>query len=413
MTHTKTQPLSLRQNTLWNALGCMFYLGCQWLTTILVVTLSDDFDNSGALAFAMATGIVFASIALYKVRTFQVSDVGGEFSGQNYVAFRFVTILAAFIVCVIYLSCIADARSYLALSLLYLIFKADESFADVLYGIEQCHERMDYIGKSQFIRGIVSLAGFAIPLMLTDNLAIAIICMALSCMMVTLFYDIPHARLFEVIRPRISKAQIVHLGGACFLAMLASLCANAIVSLVRQYFGIVDGQELLGIYASVATPAVLVQVAATYLYSPMIGSLAKTRCELGRSAFLRSFFKILGLLAVVITVVVAALSIIGDPLLNFVFGTRIAPYTYLFPYVLASTGVIGLLFYVNDVLIIVRRMRVLLVCDLISLGIALGSAVVLIPMYEMNGINIAIIVGAGFGVIASIAGVLFKGRSSK
>lgn len=50
--------------------------------------------------------------------------------------------------------------------------------------------------------------------------------------------------------------------------MLDSLLTNSIVSSVRLHYGIANGSEALGHYAtSVATPAVLIQVADTYLYS--------------------------------------------------------------------------------------------------------------------------------------------------
>ena len=160
MPNSRTEPLSLRKNTIWNAFGCFFYLGCQWLTTVLVVVLSDGYANSGALAFGMSTGIIFASIALYKIRTFQVSDLDNEYSGQNYIAFRIITIVSAAVFCLMYLTLATNDSTYLSASLLYLLFKADECFSDVLYGIEQRNERMDYIGKSQIIRGIVSLGGF-------------------------------------------------------------------------------------------------------------------------------------------------------------------------------------------------------------------------------------------------------------
>ena len=76
-------PLSTKKNALWNAAGCIFYLGCQWLTTVLVVVLSTDYNNSGALAFAMSVGSMFASISLYKMRTYQVSDISCEHSAKR------------------------------------------------------------------------------------------------------------------------------------------------------------------------------------------------------------------------------------------------------------------------------------------------------------------------------------------
>ena len=72
----------------------------------------------------------------------------------------------------------------------------------MLYGIDQRGGRMDYIGKSQLMRGVLSLVGFAAPLALFDNLVAGILGMAVCCMLVTLLYDIPHARRFAPCGPR-------------------------------------------------------------------------------------------------------------------------------------------------------------------------------------------------------------------
>ncbi len=397
MPNSKTEALSLKQNTLWNSIGCLFYLGCQWLTTVLVVTLSTGYGNSGILAFAMSAGIIFASIALYKIRTYQVSDLEGQFSSQNYIAFRFITIVGGALFCFLYLLAIGTDSSLLLASMLYLLFKADETFSDVIYGIYQKNERMDYIGKSQLIRGFVSLTAFCTPLVAGASLNIAIISMALCCMCVTLLFDLPHVHLFGSVRPSIKPKSAISLARICLPAMLASLCANAVVSVVRQYFGLTFGDDALGIYAAVATPAVLVQVAATYLYMPAIGALTRAWIHQSERSFHASFTRILTIMVAVIALLIAVLSAFGGPLLQMVYGESIASSIYLFPYVLIATGCIGLLMYIDDVLIVVRDMHWLLACNAIALACSIGSALIYIPLFYMNGINFAIITGAGVG----------------
>lgn len=406
MLYSKTEPLTLKANTLWNAIGCFFYLGCQWLITVLVVTLSQGYANSGALAFAMSTGIIFASIALYKIRTFQVSDLDNEYSGQNYIAFRLITIASGAAFCLVYLSLTANSESYMGVSLLYLIFKADETFSDVLYGIEQRHNRMDYIGKSQIMRGFASLIGFAIPLAVSGNLLLAIAGMTLCCMIITFGYDLQKAKVFSSIRPSISKIKTISLAKACFFAMIGSLLANSIVSVVRQYFGLTYGDEALGIYASIATPAILIQVAATYLYSPMIGSLAHSWRVDSAPRFRIRFGKILAAIAAVVVLLVVLLSFIGNNLLVLVFGPSIASYTYIFPFVLIATGSVGLLFYANDVLIVLRQTKTMLLCNALALLLSLTCALVIVPTVGMNGLNYSIIAGTLFGTLACCLAVL-------
>lgn len=399
-------PLTTMQNTLWNAAGCVFYLGCQWLTTVLVVRISQDYSASGNLAFAMAVGIIFASIALYKIRTFQVSDLHGEYSESEYVTFRLATILLGFCVCAVYLPITSQCSMSLIIpSAAYLLFKADESFSDVIYGIYQQNGRMDFIGISQFARGVLSLGCFSVGLYLTKNLTCAILLMALGCFLVTCLYDLRHAQLFADVRPRFVTTPLKGLAKTCFTAMVASLLANSIVSVVRQYFGIEFGSEQLGYYASVATPAVLIQVAASYLYSPLIGTLAQ-KLEEGRAAFLRSFAKTLVLLLVVVGVFIGLLSFFGNTLLALAFGQSIADYAYLFPYVLIATASIGVLFYVNDVLIIKRCMRWMLASNTLALVCALVAAVALTHAIGMNGINFSIVIGAVAGIVFGMIAVL-------
>lgn len=403
MSPKNTRPLSLRANALWNAIGCLFYLGCQWLTTVLVVRLSSNYENSGALAFAMANGIIFASIGLYKIRTFQVSDVSNEFSSHDYIGFRFVTILIGLVWSAIYLplSCSGNIQ-LLSASVAYLAFKSDEVFSDVLYGIDQRAYRMDYIGKSQLMRGALSLLGFSLPLYFLDNLVAGILGMALCCIAVTFFYDLPHARSLDAISPSWNRQRLISLARSCLLAMLGSLCANGIVSLVRQYYGVTFGSEALGIYASVATPAVLIQVSATYLYSPMIGSLAETLQQQGPSAFLKRFFIVFAQIAGVLAIFIAVLSIAGDWGLQLVFGPSIAGYTYLFPFVLMATACVGILFYTNDVLVILRETGSMLVCNLVALVAALALAVPCTALWDMNGINFSIICGCLIAIVLSL-----------
>lgn len=387
----KTTPLSTKANTIWNGLGCLFYLGCQWVTTLLVVVLSSNYDNSGILAFAMSIGNMFAAVALYKIRTYQVSDTKDTYSADAYVGFRLVSVAASGILATCYLLLITKSVPMIIASLLYMAFKADESFNDVFYGIEQKQRRMDYIGKSQVMRGFASLVGFSVPLALTGNLYAAIIGMTVCCMCVTILYDRRNAMMFGFSKPSISRDQAIKLGRACLMPTIANLLATSIVSVVRQRYGIAYGEELLGIYASVATPAVLVQAAASYLYSPLIGILAECKADKGSSSFIKMFFKILLMLLVCILLLVVVCSVPGQAFLTAVYGASIADYVWLLPYALIATGSVALLYYVNDVLIVLRNGGGQLIINVAALALATLLIGPLAASFAMNGINLAII----------------------
>lgn len=408
--NSKTIPLSTKSNALWNAVGCFFYLGCQWLTTIFVVLFSTDFENSGILAFAMSTGNMFSAIGLYKIRTYQVSDIKSVFSPNNYVGFRFATIGASAAATIIYLLLSTGLSTFTFASIAYLLFKADETLNDVFFGIEQKSNRMDYIGKSQFLRGIATILGFTVPLILFDSLILAVLGMALMCMSITLIYDCRNAMMFGFTRPSISRTQIKQLALACLMPTIANFLATSIVSMARQKYGLLFGEEMLGIYASIATPAVLVQAAASYLYSPLIGRLALTLSDNGIQAFRHGLIKTMGAMIIAICtmcIIVSGIGIWGLPML---FGRAVASYVWIFPYVLISTGCVALLYFINDMLIILRKGATQLIINAVALIVTIMSLKPLTEMISMNGVNVAVIIGCA---LATIAGLVYIFASKK
>ena len=400
----KTAPLSLKANALWNSVGSVFYLGCQWLTTVFVVLLSSGYDNSGVLAFVMGTGVVFSAIGVYGIRPYQVSDIEARYSNSNYIGFRLITNSIGILICILYTLFISGSASMVVTTALYLLFKADECFADVLYGIYQSNYRMDYIGVSQIIRGVVSLSAFSLGLICFDDLNIAIVAMTGSCLLVTMLYDLPHASLFGSVVPHISLHAAYSLAKECFFGMLACTLIGWISTIARQLYGLMDGDASLGIYAALAAPAVLVQVAANYLYSPFLRDLAKS-AKKGRVFFLKHFFKILCILIGAVITLIAVVAPLGTVALPVVYGDSIADYVWVFPWVLVATGSLGILYYFYNTLIALRLFVVAILMATIGFAVAIALSAVLIPISGMNGINLAIVGGALVGSLVSFFGI--------
>lgn len=392
-------PLSVKQNALWNGIGCTVYQGCQWLITVLVVVLSANYENSGILAYAMTIGNILTPVATYSMRTFQVSDIENKYSQQNYIGFRFITMIIGLLVTLAYTLAITPSATTVATVVIYLVFKLDESFSTVLYGIDQKAYRMDYIGVSQFVRGALSLGAFSCVLYVTKNLDAAVATMFASCFLVTLFYDLPHSKRFGSILPSIKAAQAATLLRVCFPAVLSSLFCGMVVSVARQYFGIVNGDEALGIYAAVATPSVVIQLFAQYLYNPAIGPIAEKWVHGTKQELVGYLFKLLGVMLGAIAVVVVILSLAGSPLLVLVFGQSIVDYTFLFPPVLISTGLIAFMWFCTDVLVVFRNFKGVLLANSVALGVCLASMQFFIGLWYMNGVTFAIIAAYVVGLI--------------
>lgn len=387
----KKKELSTKQNLIWNTCGCFIYQACQWLTTIFVVTLSSTYENSGILAFAMASGNIFSAIATYNMRTFQVSDVDDEYSPQNYIGFRVATVCGAFAIFALYSVAVSPTSETLVCMLIYLAFKSDEAFVNVLYGIDQKASRMDYIGISQGVRGILSIVAFVVGLAITGNLAIALTAMFTACLMVTLLYDAPVSGRLEKIRPMLSRSLFAALLRKCAPIVAALVVYGLVATLSRQYYGIVYGEELLGIYAAVATPCVLVQVMANYLYSPFLVPLSKEWWQGERRRFTVLLMKIIGALIVVSLACTVGAALVGPGLLQIIYGDSIADYSWMITPAVIAASLMAVNYFLTDLFTLLRRFGLALSINAIALFVCIASIAPLTQQMGMNGINVALI----------------------
>ena len=187
--------LSVKANMLWNSLGSMTYLACQWLITIVVVRLSSGYEDAGLLSLAMSVVGIFGTFANYKMGTYQISDISRENTLGEYMGFRCLTLAGSFVACMAYawLTCASYALITVAL---FYCFKAVGLIIDILHGEDQINRRMDYIGKSFMLQGVSTLAAFTVVYVLTQDLNIAIVAMLVAAIGVLVLFDIPHCHRF-------------------------------------------------------------------------------------------------------------------------------------------------------------------------------------------------------------------------
>ncbi|MGI6217152.1 MAG: lipopolysaccharide biosynthesis protein [Coriobacteriales bacterium] len=398
---SRPEPLDIKRNMLFNTIGSLTYQGCLWVTTVLVVILSDGYTDSGILSFAMTVGNMFTAIGTYSMRTYQVSDVRNKYSQATYVGFRLLTLVIGLGILSVYSFLVCpDSQTFIAV-IAFLIFKIDEGFCDVLYGVDQRGERMDYIGISQFIRGLLVVLAFSAGMMLTQDIVIAILLMVPAGLLITFCWDIPHSKRIVDIRPRLSKQDAKELLTSCLPLVAETLFLGMIVSVARQYFANAYGNDQLGIYATIATPAVLVQAAARYLYAPVLVPLSEKWDESPKKAFLPYFKRTLAIMMTGILIAIPLLSLVGSWALDLVYGERVSGYTYLFTNVLISTSTLTLLYYLTDVLVLCRDIKGSLIVASISLIMTLALMVPLEAAFFMQGINYVVILATSVGIVVA------------
>lgn len=385
--------LTTKQNMLWNSVGSLVYMGCQWLMTILVVRLSPDFVAAGELGLAMAIYNVFAPAAIYRMYTYQVSDVTGENEVGEYLAFRAITCGLALFALVLYTVVSCQPETWGAI-VLFAVSKICSLMVDVLHGQDQLCSRMDYVGRSLTMQGISSLVIFAVVFKFAGSLELCFVVMSLATLLIGALYDYPRTKQFGRVSFGISRKKAFYLIESCLPIVFATIACSAASTFPRQALSQIWGTDSLGIYSSVATIAVIIQACAAYVYNPLLGNLARLHYQ-GDVRGVKGYIAKIGMGIMAVSVIcIAALWFCGPYLLRFVVGTSVDPYAYLLLPAIGSALMIAIVGFLSDVLVSFRCFRGSFIGSVFAF---VSSAVVTVPFVRMWGMN-----GVSFVVIASM-----------
>lgn len=387
--------LSVSQNALYNSVGTIFYCFCQWITSaLLVVHLSPEnmsVSNAGLLQLAISVTNIFYSVSNYSVRTYQISDTQNKYSNGDYVGTRFITAAISVALCVIYVLILGYSAKSVLCIVFYMFYKLSETFCDVLHGIDQKNYRMDYVGISYIIRGVVSVAVFAAVLIVIGDVLVAIAAMAVSTLLVVALYDTRCTARLGSIKPVFNKKIITTLLITCLPAVVSTTSFTAITSVPRQMLEGMHGEEALGYYGTIATPLVVVQVMATSIFNPMLTQLAEFYNCGKISEFIKRLLKNLVLLIGIAAFVYLCVVFLGEFAVGIVFGKEYVPYTYLMYGIVGCTTMYVVSWLCTNILIIMRKLKVCMIASLIALAVSALIARPFINLFDMNGVSFSII----------------------
>lgn len=402
--------LSIKQNMLWNTSGSLAYLVCQWLITVLVVRLSDGYDAAGVLALGMAVSNIFSPIGYFKVRAFQVSDLNEEYSAGQYLAFRLLSTTVA-LVCMTVYAAASCANDSIPAVVAYCVYSCVPIIADVYHGAAQQKNRLDVAGKDLTARGILSLAAFYVGMAVTHSLLVSLVAMTLVTGAVVLFY-LPRS-LKHIIGPYsldFKRAKMMALFTACLPAAVALVFAGSIPAIPRQVLGAMFGASALGAYASVASPVVVVQMGTQYIYSPLLSSFAQCYLAKDTSGFLRLFAKVFVAIIVLAAVSLIGFAWLGEWVLGLIYGDSIRAFSYLLLPLVCCTICTAFLWFLGDLLVVVRDMKGNLACFSAAFVVCAACSYPMLAVFGLNGASYATMAGLIVGMVLSFTRLLLSMR---
>ena len=389
-TPSRTAPLSIKANMLWNSAGSFTYMLAQWLTTVLVVRMSVGFDVAGIYTYVMSIYTIFSSVAEYRMYVYQVSDIHDEYKVGEYFVFKCLTSCISIVATMAYAFVTSEPSLWLPI-FLYLIYKDLGLILDAFHAEEQKKERMDYIGISVGLQGIGSLMSFWIVFGITQNLNWTIFAMAIVTALIGVFYDLPRIRWFADFKLRISAGKVRKLLVCCFPGVIALVALAGSGSIPRQYLLTAMGESALGAYGTIAAPLAIIQACASYIFNPLLGYLTVAYEENDTRRFSRLMGLTVGGTILVGLACAVLLYFFGDMLYALIYGEEVLSYMYLIPLLIVSSVTMSFATFLNTLMVALRNFKATLVGGLLSLAVSLGTMVPFVWLFQLNGATLSLI----------------------
>ena len=331
----ETQPLSLRTNFSWIFAGNLVYAAGLWATLMLLAKLADAV-MLGQFALGLAISTPVFMLANLSLRNVLVTDAREHTPFGGYLGLGLITTpLALLVVAAITLGCDysgSTARVVMAVALA----KAMESISLLLYGLMQRRERMDRVGRSLILRGLLPPVGMGLCLWLTGEVLWGALAMAAGWGLVLLAHDLPGAaRLLaglrgksatgDTLKPIFDAGILRNLLVTAFPLGLTFMFVALNLNMPRYFFD----EHNLGIFAAVASPILVGNTVIQSLGQASLPRLARACADRDRAAFSSLLLKLLGLATLLGAGGLALALLAGGPILELLFTAEIAEHTHL------------------------------------------------------------------------------------
>ena len=385
----RAKELSIGENIAWNSIGNFVYLIAQWALSYIVVRVL-GYGPAGTFSLAMSIGNCLNAIATYTMRNYQVSDLKGDYSDNQYILSRAITSGISLLACIVFTG-LNPYDGYTSLCIIaYMVFKISEAVSDVYQGILQRANRMDYIGKAYILKSLVDLALYCGILLATNDLLFAICGLSIGSTAIVCIYERATARPFSNQKKTSSDVKedlgrVLGLLIACLPIAAYGLFFNTMGQVPRYALEFMLGSEKLGIYTSVAMPVTLVQVSANYLFVPLTAPLAQCYLDKNSKRFYDIIKKVSIAIAIIAVCAFAGFGLLGKPVMRLLFGDSILPHLYLLNPLIVCSILVALSWFLSAALTVIRQLKGQLLLSLSSFILSCILSPLLISLFGMNG----------------------------
>ena len=382
-----------KRDYFWNSLGVF----SQTITSpILLIVVSRTHGEAGVAIFTLlfSYSIMLWAFNLWGGRTYQVSDLKGEFSLSGYLVVRLLLGIASLVLAII-ISIISGFDLYTLILLVMLtLFKTIEAVAETLFGVLQTNNQLFMAGKSLFLKSILGVGLFVLVDILTNSLLLATIAIMMINLFLLICYDYFSVRKWvnyhlKRIYTYVPEAYAImkKTGLVCIVSAITAVTIN----IPRVFLFIFHDDELarFGIIAQGVTVASLV---IAFIIQPRILGLSKELITNRYEHFSKSVNWLIFITAIMGVLITIGTAFIGAPVLYLIFRIDLSGH-----WIALITMIIGgimnaFVLLLFNVLTIMREMMKLFITLIVTNVILILMCIWMVSYWALLGASLAYLI---------------------
>lgn len=212
---------------IWNTVGFMIW-GMIFPLLTIVVTQLVGVEQAGMFSLAYVMAFLLYFVGIYGVRTYQVSDLKGSHSFKDYQVQRVLTVIIMLVAGHIYCMIRGYTGVMLTMCMGMTFYRAIDALGEVYEGRLQQVDKLYLAGISLSLRSLVAFVVFCIALVITRDLGIASIAMAVGALITFVLVTFPLALLETPPSGPLSLPSIQSIFKLCFPLFIALFMFNLV-----------------------------------------------------------------------------------------------------------------------------------------------------------------------------------------
>ncbi len=396
-----------KKNILWNIIGATTN-AFNSLFFSIIVTRINGVNDAGIFIYSFATACLLYVIGIYAGRTFQVTDISKKYSDTDYLYNKVITCIIMITVSIGFVILKQYDIYKSVIFVLVCLFKVIEAFSEGLYGIIQKNDQLYKVGKSMTLKSIVGLIVFFIVNLITKNLILACISLAIVNIVIAILYDKKNIGKIEITKTKYSWKANKQLLIEGFFTFVLTFLSLYVINAARYAIDDLLEESLQTVFGVIIMPATFMGLLGQYIIQP---ALSKITSYLEKedykgikkiTIFLLGFILVIGILIFIVAYFLEA------PILGYVYGIDLKPYFVSMMIIIAGSILYSMSTILSTVLIAMRSTKIQALLYFIVSVIATVLSYNLVKRIGIKGASITYFVTMLILTITFILCVLFN-----